>query len=286
MSLFCDTALAARIERFDRALMADATEAVRKRRGDVVRVEISDGLGLWAGPDSPMNKVVGLGFENELDRSALGEYEAAVGTLNSPSQVELCSLARPDIAPILCERGYRLMGFENMSGLRLDSPLPQGDAAVDVAPAGDETDDWIDVMVDGFGTPDRQGNASHEPGPPPELLRRAMSDFSSVPNFHRFLAHVDGEIAGAGGLRVDDGIVSLCGAATLPSFRRKGVQTTLLRHRLHWAAQQGCELAIVTTLPGSKSQQNVQRVGFRLLYTRAMLVLDAKDQDPKSSPIP
>ena len=30
--------------------------------------------------------------------------------------------------------------------------------------------------------------------------------------------------------------------------------------------------AVVTTQPGSKSQQNVQRRGFHLLYTRAILV--------------
>ena len=31
-------------------------------------------------------------------------------------------------------------------------------------------------------------------------------------------------------------------------------------------------IAVVTTQPGSKSQQNVQRRGFDLLYTRAVLV--------------
>lgn len=274
MPLFCSTELAARIERFDRHLMDDATDAVRQRGGEVVRVEVSDGLGLWAGVNSPMNKVVGLGFGAALDENALTTYEAAARKRNSPSQVELCALGRPDIAPALCARGYQLMGFENMSGLSLGLQLPEPDADVEIVPADDHIETWIDVMVDGFGTPDAQGNASHEAGPPPELLRRAMTDFSSVPRFHRFLARVDGEVAGAGGLRIDAGIVSLCGAATLPRFRRRGVQTTLLRHRLCWARQQGAELAIVTTLPGSKSQQNVQRVGFELLYTRAMLVLE------------
>jgi len=41
------------------------------------------------------------------------------------------------------------------------------------------------------------------------------------------------------------------------------------------AAQQGgggCDVAVVTTQPGSKSQENVQKHGFELLYTRAILV--------------
>ena len=53
-----------------------------------------------------------------------------------------------------------------------------------------------------------------------------------------------------------------------------GVQTALLTTRLSEAARLGCNLAVITTLPGSKSQQNAQRHGFELLYTRAILVRD------------
>ena len=51
-----------------------------------------------------------------------------------------------------------------------------------------------------------------------------------------------------------------------------GVQSALLSARLADAASGGCDVAVVTTQPGSKSQQNVQRRGFDLLYTRAVLV--------------
>ena len=54
--------------------------------------------------------------------------------------------------------------------------------------------------------------------------------------------------------------------------RRRGVQTTLLRERLADAAREGCDVAIVTTQPGSPSQENVQRQGFELLYARAILI--------------
>jgi hypothetical protein len=50
------------------------------------------------------------------------------------------------------------------------------------------------------------------------------------------------------------------------------VQSALLRARLADAAARGCDLAVVTTDPGSKSQQNVQRAGFALMYSRAILV--------------
>jgi GNAT superfamily N-acetyltransferase len=64
----------------------------------------------------------------------------------------------------------------------------------------------------------------------------------------------------------------LSGAATLPEHRRQGVQTALLRHRLREAAARGCDIAVVTTQPGSKSQENVQKAGFSLLYARAVLI--------------
>ena len=49
-------------------------------------------------------------------------------------------------------------------------------------------------------------------------------------------------------------------------------ESALLRARLLDAAHRGCDLAVVTTEPASKSQENVQRAGFTLLYARAILV--------------
>jgi ribosomal protein S18 acetylase RimI-like enzyme len=73
-------------------------------------------------------------------------------------------------------------------------------------------------------------------------------------------------------LRVCDGVATLCGAATHPQHRRRGVQSALLATRVRAAAAAGCDVAVVTTQPGSKSHENVQRQGFELLYTRAILV--------------
>jgi hypothetical protein len=46
----------------------------------------------------------------------------------------------------------------------------------------------------------------------------------------------------------------------------------LLRTRLADAFLEGCELALMMTQPGSRSQQNANRLGFLLLYARAHLV--------------
>ena len=94
----------------------------------------------------------------------------------------------------------------------------------------------------------------------------------SASTFEAAVVRLNGSIAGGGSLRFDAGIAQFTGAATLPAFRRRGVQTALLRWRLEHARAAGCDVAIVTTQPASKSQQNVQREGFQLLYSRQLLV--------------
>jgi GNAT superfamily N-acetyltransferase len=129
-------------------------------------------------------------------------------------------------------------------------------------------------VVTGFASPDAQGVPSHE-SYPRDLLESVMADMASADGFSRYLARRDGVAAGGASLRLFDGVAHLCGAATLPEHRRNGVQSALLATRLEAARRAGCDVAVVTTQPGSKSQENVQRQGFELLYTRAVLVRSA-----------
>jgi GNAT superfamily N-acetyltransferase len=107
---------------------------------------------------------------------------------------------------------------------------------------------------------------------PREVLDDIFTTLGRTSGFRRYVARVDGQAAGAASMRIDGDIAQLAGAATLPAFRRRGVQMALLRHRLLEAREAGCAFAVVTTQPGSTSQANVQRRGFALLYTRVILV--------------
>jgi ribosomal protein S18 acetylase RimI-like enzyme len=137
----------------------------------------------------------------------------------------------------------------------------------------DDLGGWLDVSITGFASPDLEGVPSHESFPR-EALEETMSDMARAAGFVRYLAHREGEVAGAASMRLFEGVAQLCGAATLPAHRRRGVQGTLLAERLRIAGAAGCDVAVVTTQPGSKSQENVQKQGFELLYTRAILVKD------------
>lgn len=71
-----------------------------------------------------------------------------------------------------------------------------------------------------------------------------------------------------GALAIRDGVALFAGASTVPEFRRRGAQKALLESRFVYAAEQGCELAMIVTAPGSASQRNAERQGFRVAYTR------------------
>lgn len=233
---------------------------------------VAGGLAVVGEPGSPYNKVIGLGFDDPPDAETLDEIEAAHADLGARVQVELSTLANPDTGRLLTGRGYRLAGFENVLARRLDdAQAPIGEVLVSEVTSA-ETDAWMQAVIEAFLHPDVfDGPASHESFDH-AALDRAYRDSISVPGMVGMLARIGDHIAGGAALYVRDRTAMLCGAGTLPAFRRRGVQSALLSARLVRARAAGCDLAVVTTQPGSKSQENVQRAGFELIYSRAVLV--------------
>ena len=272
--LFAGIDRAGRVERADTSLIAEAAEAAQRRdpRERVYVLPLAGGVAVWAGGGSPLNKVAGLGFAGPLAEEQLAQVERAFAERGAPVQIELSTLAEAGMAALLTRRGYQLVGFENVLGLPLPAPAAPPVPGVEIAESGmDEIDTWLDVVVTGFAHPDDQGVASHEQFPR-EVLERVIGDLGLSGGFRRFLARRGDEPAGGASLRISEGVAQLAGAATLPGHRRRGVQSALTATRLALAAAEGCDVAVVTTQPGSKSQQNVQRQGFQLLYSRAILV--------------
>jgi ribosomal protein S18 acetylase RimI-like enzyme len=257
--MFCGIELAARIERAETRLLAGAA-----RRGFVLPV--AGGVACFAEVGSPYNKVAGLGFDGLPDFEPVERAFAERGT---PVQVEVAHLADPALSQLLIDRGYRLEGFENVLGRGLDA-VPERVAGIEIRP-DDDLDAWLDVVVEATAVPDVQGVPSHEEFPR-EMVESALRDYFAGDEGVRYGAWLDGVLAGGASLRLDDAIAQMTGAATTPAHRRRGVQSALLAARLADAAAAGCEVAVVTTPPASKSHENAQRQGFELLYTRAVWV--------------
>lgn len=271
LTMFASSSLARRIEAAEASLTFDVGQAVQRRYPEraVILARFGDGVAVFCG-NSPFDKTVGVGFE-AFEVTELERFEQAVAARGGRVQVELSTLADPTLASTLTSRGYALCGFENVLGRSVDPDMGavEDDSIAEISSA--EAALWIATVTTGFLEPDESdGPASHESFAR-DAIEAVLRDIDSVVGYRRFLARIAGDIAGGASMRVHDGIALLTGAATLGTYRRRGVQTALLRVRLAIAARAGCDLAIVTTQPGSRSQQNVMRAGFSLLYSRAIL---------------
>ena len=271
--MFASAELAAHIDSAEGRLCADIVRASTDNATSRSLVTpLAGGVVVYAGPGSPMNKGIGLAITEALEEAPIAAVEDAWRDRQEPMRIELSALARPEAATLLTGRGYRLIGFENQLGCALQEWSDAGfgpEIIVESLTAVDEKL-WRDVTVDGFAHPDESPTA-HQIFPR-EVLDAIFMTLGRTSGFRRYVARIDGVVAGSASLRIDGDIAQLAGAATLPAFRRRGVQTALLRHRLREARDAGCTLSVVTTAPGSTSQANVQRRGFALLYTRAILV--------------
>lgn len=264
MLLFNDHALCRRLELAEGQAGADFVEAnaiaFPDRGSEWMRV--GNVYVLFDGTTSPITQTFGLGLE-PVGASDLDPIEAFYDERRSPVAHEVSPLADPALLPLLQGRGYRVSEFTSVMWrpIHRDERLtPGNDARVAARPVQpDEHAVWASVAARGW-------SELH-----PEL-REFMHELAQVnPHRRRFVAFLslkDDEPIAAGGLSLCDGVALLGGAATVPHARRQGAQRSLLEARLRYAAERGCDLAMMCALPGSASQRNAERQGFRVAYTR------------------
>lgn len=273
--MFASVALGARVDGAEARLTESVVRAViaSEPMSRAFVETTAGGVAAYAGPSSPMSKMIGMGFDGVPSSEWLADVEERFVERRAPLQAEVSTLADPAVVALLGARGYVLRGFENVSGRAIDPAdrdVPDDDVRVEEM-TNDSAEEWIDTAITAFQHPDAEGVPADEL-PARDVLEAALRPWTKAGGFRRYWATLEGRRAGVATLRIDAGVAQLCGAATLPAFRRRGVQGALLKRRLADGARAGCDLAVVTTQPGSSSQHNVQRRGFALLYARAILV--------------
>jgi hypothetical protein len=226
-------------------------------------LEVAGGLAISVSVRSPLNKATGLGLCGHVSDADLDRVEDFFRP-DGRVVIDLCPVAHESLIARLLERGYGVAEVENVLVLDLRSVRPPDDGYgrdVVVRPArGDEARTWATIVGQGFA-----GDAPVSE----EAINFGLSFFGAGRS-RPYLAFVDGEAAAGGGMSIRDGLISLFGAATLPRFRGRGVQTALIKRRLDQGV--GCDLARTCTRPGSTSQRNAERLGFRVMYTKPQLV--------------
>lgn len=266
--LFCDLSVARRLEAMEAFACRDTARTARRLHPQIGAAEesIAGGWAVFTGVGSPISEARGLGMNGTVAEGDMDRLESFYHSRGDAIRIEVCPLADTSLHQLLAQRGYRLAEFSNMFLRRLDpaeqfaSPHP-GVVARPIEP--DEGRLWAETVARGF--------AEHLPVT--EELLDIMSCWAHSTIGKCLIGTVDGEVAGGGAVAINDGVALLGGAATLPAFRKRGLQAALIEARLAHAAAAGCDLAMTVTLLGSASQRSVERYGFRVAYTRAKFTL-------------
>jgi hypothetical protein len=271
---FADIELARRLETTDALAGVEFARAWARQNsftGEVF-LPVAGGYAGFGGVDSPLTQAFGLGLNGpvtEADMAAMEEFYRARG---APVNIETCPLADPSLLTLLNERGYHPNEYSNVLVRELteaDSRAwPDPSRRIHIrAPAEDEAESYSALVMSAFFGGEEV---------PPGFINAIQSWYYADRAFY-FMAEVDGIPAGGAMMSVHQGVASLGGAGTLPVFRNRGVQQVLLLARIAAAAESGCDLAMVATSPGSGSQRNVERVGFRVVYTRTKFLKEWKE---------
>ena len=254
--------LAHRLEHAEGASCAGFADAHRTYKPDCGS-EWRRIYGAWAvfdGVGAPTTQSFGLGLSGELLPSHLEETEQFFFQRGASADHEICPHAGVAVTALLCSRGYLPIETSNVLYQPTPRDLPPPDPAINVRVIqGSEADMWSDLSAQGWAdeAPDLVDFIR-------ELGRIAAGRTGGV----SFVAEIDGVPAATGGLFLHEGVALLAGAATIPAFRRRGLQGALLRERLRHAKQIGCDVAMMVAAVGSTSQLNAERAGFRVAYSR------------------
>jgi Acetyltransferase (GNAT) domain len=281
---FADLALARRLERAEatsNARFVELRAGIDPARG-ACWTEVGGTYAMFDGPTSPVTQTFGLGIFQAPTPDDFDRLERFFFERGAPVDHEVSPQADPATVRLLAERGYRPFEFTSVMfrpvdtaragdvgpwGLpdttESDSPSPrvaeslsaQAELRVRVIGA-DEADRWAKTASAGWGAADG------------DFMLDVARVNAGSPDGHLFLAELDGRPIATAALAIHDGVAHFAGASTIPDCRRSGAQLALMEARMRYAAGHGCDLALMGAAPGSGSQRNAERHGFRIAYTR------------------
>jgi GNAT superfamily N-acetyltransferase len=261
---FVDLDLARRLELAE-TILPDCVEALHRYApsNPDAALHVAGGVAFFGGTTYPANQVVGMGLYGEVTAADMDRMEEFFRSRGVPATVVVSPLADPSLTPLLGGRGYHIAEFNSVLIKRIakEEPFsPPPGVAIDwVTPETIRV--WMQVITQGFAQDI-------------EVVEDVFGGFAALPGALPFTARIEGKVVGGCGGRIiaQAGIAALFGTATLPDYRCRGVQSALIARRLHEAALAGCEYAVVSTRPGSGSQRNMERRGFRVAYTKPVMM--------------
>jgi GNAT superfamily N-acetyltransferase len=262
--VLADLTLARQLERAEALANARFVEARARIVPDsgAQWIEVAGAYAMYDGIRSPCTQTFGLGLFEKPAPTEMEKLEAFFKERGAPVFHEVSPIADKSLLVMLNERGYRPIEFTSVMFLPLDRRVEGAtvrNAAIHVRVVSEEERDlWARVTAEGW----------REFTEIADLMVDLMRVSAATEGVASFLAELDGRPIAAGGLAIQNGVALLAGASTIPEWRHLGAQRALLESRLEFASHAGCALAMICAEPGSASQRNAERQGFRIAYTR------------------
>jgi GNAT superfamily N-acetyltransferase len=267
---FSDLHLSQRLERAEGFACVQHVEARRRQypASEPEWIQCGGASAVFDGVNSPCTQTFGLGIFEKLTESTLDTLEGFFFGHGAPVMHEVSPFAGVAVLELLCKRGYSPIELSNVLYRpveHLPQPATNNPATATVRITGpQESQLWSQISANGW-------THNH-----PELTG-FMLELGAVTAARAytvcFLAELDGVPGAAGVLCLHQGVALFGGSSTVPNLRRRGLQSALLRARMRYAADHGCDLAMMVAWPGTESQRNAERQGFRIAYTRTKWLL-------------
>jgi GNAT superfamily N-acetyltransferase len=260
--LFADFELAKRLERAEGFACVQFAAARKKvfPNCDSAWIRCAGADVVFDGVDAPTTQTFGLGLFEELTPGALDEMQQFFLERGAAVMHEVSPLVGAKTLDLLCTRGYRPIEISNVLFRTVESPKSSDRDDLRVRVIGEnEAKVWAAVSAQGW---------THEHPELKEFVEQMGVLMVAREQSPCFLAEIKGVAGAAGGLSLHEGVALFAGAATVPEFRRRGLQGALLEARMRYALAHGCDLAMMVAEAGSNSQRNAERQGFRVAYTR------------------
>lgn len=258
---FADIDLAKRLERTEARGNADFVEARKETFPDVGAdwIEVAGTYAMFDGVGSPLTQTFGLGVFQPITSDDLDRLEQFFQSRGADVFHEVCPIADKSVFELFNERDYRPIEFSNVMYRPITTDLRLREAnAINVRVVEkDDSELWAETAFEGWSEFTEVADFLRDLG---QVTARSKS--------LSFLAELDGKPIATGALTIADDVALLAGASTIPTARRQGAQLALLEQRLRYAASQGCTIGMMVAAPGSGSQRNAERHGFRIAYTR------------------
>lgn len=265
MVIFSDKALSQKLERTEARASADFVETRAKLFPESCAewIEVAGVYAMFDGIKSPITQTFGLGVFDEITASEFEKIETFFKKHNAPVLHEVSPLADVSIITLLNERGYQPIELTSVMyrTLKAETAL---DSRVNPRIStriinGSDIDVFTETCVAGW---------SAEMPEFADFGTELCKIGAESPGASPFIAELEGKPIATGTLFIYKDIALLAGASTIPEGRKMGAQNSLLEARLRFARERGCAIAMTGTSPGSQSQRNAEKNGFRVAYTR------------------